>query len=149
MVERIRLNLDKKADATKRDATEVRRIKASTDKVGYGSPPKHSQFKPGQSGNFKGRPKGIRNFKTDVHATLRSLVKITKDGRVRRITTQRASLEKLRADAFKCGNQRANEQLIRLAEKYPEPNVTVEAPLEASDQAILDSYVRRMTQAEN
>jgi hypothetical protein len=26
--------------------------------VGYGRPPRHTQFKPGQSGNVKGRPKG-------------------------------------------------------------------------------------------
>ena len=30
-------------------------------KVGPGSPPKEYQFKPGQSGNPKGRPKGARN----------------------------------------------------------------------------------------
>ena len=29
--------------------------------VGYGKPPAHSRFKPGQSGNPKGRPKGARN----------------------------------------------------------------------------------------
>ena len=30
----------------------------SSDSVGYGKPPRHSRFKPGQSGNPKGRPKG-------------------------------------------------------------------------------------------
>ena len=30
------------------------------DKVGYGKPPKHSQFKKGQSGNPKGRPKEVK-----------------------------------------------------------------------------------------
>ncbi len=30
--------------------------------VGYKRPPKHTQFKLGQSGNMKGRPKGTRNF---------------------------------------------------------------------------------------
>ena len=29
--------------------------------VGYGKPPKHSRFKPGQSGNPSGRPRGSRN----------------------------------------------------------------------------------------
>ena len=33
--------------------------------VGRGKPPLHTRFKPGQSGNPKGRPKGVRNFKTD------------------------------------------------------------------------------------
>jgi hypothetical protein len=34
--------------------------------VGYGRPPKESQFKPGQSGNSKGRPKGSQNLKTKL-----------------------------------------------------------------------------------
>jgi hypothetical protein len=130
MVERIRLTA---------------KTKASIDKVGYGKPPKHSRFEPGQSGNPKGRPKGSRNFKTDVHATLQSPVKITKNGRPSKITTQRASLETLRVGALK-GDRRALEQLLRLAERYDEPKLAVDAPLEAGDQAILDAYVRRITQ---
>ncbi|MGY3346649.1 MULTISPECIES: DUF5681 domain-containing protein [unclassified Bradyrhizobium] len=145
MVERIRLNSNKNPGATERNATEVPPTKASTDAVGYGKPPEHSQFKPGQSGNPKGRPKGTRNFKTDVREMLQSPVNITKDGRIKSITTQRASLERLRSDALN-GNQRANENLLRYGEKLDEANVTVDAPLEAGDQAILDAYVRRVTQ---
>ena len=32
--------------------------------VGYRKPPVHTRFKPGQSGNPKGRPKGPRNLAT-------------------------------------------------------------------------------------
>ena len=32
--------------------------------VGYGRPPVNRQFKPGQSGNPRGRPKGSKNFPT-------------------------------------------------------------------------------------
>ena len=33
--------------------------KKSSSETGYGNPPIHSQFKPGQSGNPRGRPKGL------------------------------------------------------------------------------------------
>lgn len=46
--------------------------------VGYKRPPKHSQFKPGESGNKKGRPKGTKNFDTifDEQLNATRLVKI-------------------------------------------------------------------------
>jgi hypothetical protein len=37
------------------------RSKSSPYKVGYGRPPKATQFKPGKSGNPKGRPKGPKS----------------------------------------------------------------------------------------
>jgi hypothetical protein len=35
------------------------------ERIGKGNPPKVHRFKPGQSGNPSGRPKGKRNFYTD------------------------------------------------------------------------------------
>lgn len=35
--------------------------------VGYGKPPKATRFKPGQSGNPKGRPKGAKNKRPGLH----------------------------------------------------------------------------------
>lgn len=35
--------------------------------VGYGKPPAHSRFKPGQSGNPSGRPKGAKNKRLALH----------------------------------------------------------------------------------
>ena len=130
MVERVRLNP---------------KAKPSAAEVGYGKPPKHTRFKKGQSGNPKGRPKGTCNFKTDVQAMLKSPVKITNNGRVSQMSTQRASLETLRAKGFG-GHQRSLEQVLRYGEKYDEPEAAADAPLDASDQAILDAYVRRVMQ---
>jgi len=42
----------------------------SADRVGYGHPPQHSRYRPGQSGNPSGRPKGRRSFKNDIAAAL-------------------------------------------------------------------------------
>lgn len=42
-------------------------------KVGYGKPPKHTQWKPGQSGNPKGRSKKIAREKI-LRKAMRKLV---------------------------------------------------------------------------
>src|SRR5205814_10537808 len=60
--------------------------------VGYRKPPEGTRFKPGQSGNPKGRPKGVRNFETDLDETLRELVDVNKGGVRRRVTNQKAML---------------------------------------------------------
>jgi hypothetical protein len=48
------------SDSDQRKAARTDQPAASYD-VGFGKPPLHSRFKPGQSGNPKGRPKGSRN----------------------------------------------------------------------------------------
>jgi hypothetical protein len=38
--------------------------------VGYGRPPVHTRFKPGKSGNPKGRPRNTRNLRTIIQDVL-------------------------------------------------------------------------------
>lgn len=85
--------------------------------VGYGKPPKHSRFKKGQSGNPKGRPKGSRNFATDVKQTLNHPVRLSEDGRPRTISTQQAALYRLREKALN-GDVRALDRLLALAQTH-------------------------------
>jgi hypothetical protein len=49
--------------------------------VGPGRPPKDTRFKPGVSGNPKGRPKGSVNLRTRVTRQLRQRVPVTRHGR--------------------------------------------------------------------
>jgi len=83
-------------------------------KVGYRNPPKASQFKPGQSGNPRGRPKGVANLATDLAAELGEEVIISGGGgRPRQITKQRALIKALMAKALE-GDVRATTALLAL-----------------------------------
>ena len=58
--------------------------------VGYGKPPKHTQFEPGQSGNPRGRPKGTKNLKTDLMEELGEKILVREGEQARRVSKQRA-----------------------------------------------------------
>ena len=81
--------------------------------VGYGRPPKHTQFKKGQSGNPKGRKKGARGFKTDLKAEMNARVEITESGRQVILTKQQLLVKQLVAKALK-GDVRALSKLTDL-----------------------------------
>lgn len=83
-------------------------------KVGYKRPPKATQFKPGQSGNPKGRPKGVKNLATDLKEELEERITVTEGGKPLQVTKQRAMFKTLMAKALK-GDSRAANVLINLA----------------------------------
>ena len=79
--------------------------------VGYGKPPEATRFKPGKSGNPKGRPKGSLNLATDLSAELGEQITVREGGRQHRISKQRALVKSLMAKALQ-GDVRAFGQLI-------------------------------------
>ena len=82
--------------------------------AGYGKPPKSGMFKKGQSGNPKGRPKGVKNFQTELRSVLRSKVTVTVAGKPKLVSVVGAALMRLREKALK-GDQRAIEIVLGYA----------------------------------
>jgi hypothetical protein len=113
--------------------------------VGYCKPPFHTQFKPGQTGNPAGRPKGVRNLKSDVQRTLATPVKVKEGGRIRKKSTQESALMVLREKALS-GDSRALDRFLELAGRFNNDVAENEfQELIADDQAILDAYVAEVT----
>ena len=108
--------------------------------VGYAKPPKHSRFKKGRSGNPKGRPKGSRNFSTDVKETLEEPVRVTSQGKARTVSTQHAALMRLKEKALG-GDARALDRVIELARLYNDDEMAEAASrMDATDAEILSDY---------
>ena len=58
--------------------------------VGYGKPPKDTQFKKGSSGNPKGRPKKVRDFDLELLRQSNATIVINENGHPRRISKHEA-----------------------------------------------------------
>ena len=114
-------------------------------KVGYGRPPVHSRFKPGQSGNPRGRKKGTLNFATDLKRTLEAQITLTDPGKKpRKVSTQQAALLRLREKALK-GDARSLDRLLEFARIFHTgPTTEPTAATSIDDQAILDAYCEQI-----
>ena len=112
--------------------------------VGYGRPPQHTRFKPGQSGNRHGRSKGTRNLKTDLAEELGERIAINEGGRRRAVSKQRGMLKQLMAKALK-GDVRAANTVLGLVERLLDVRADPDtvAAIAAEDEDIVADFLRR------
>jgi Family of unknown function (DUF5681) len=111
--------------------------------VGYGRPPVGSRFKPGQSGNPRGRPKGTRNLLSDLRDELSEKIRIREGGKELRVSKQRAFVKSLVAAAVK-GDVRATTALVSLcARAFDERDSPEERKNSPADDEILEDFLAR------
>jgi hypothetical protein len=74
-------------------------LKDDDYEVGRAKPPKHSQFRKGESGNKAGRPKGSKNLSTLIMEAAHGQVTATIDGKKRKISKVQATTMQLATKA--------------------------------------------------
>ena len=89
----------------------------TVDAVGYKKPPTHSRFKPGQSGNPKGRSRKRKGSAQLLQEVLDATCIVSEKGVAKKISLQQLVYKVLVANAVK-GQPRASAQLFKLMHDY-------------------------------
>ena len=127
-------------DDGKKKRRPVVRLRLEDDDVGYGKPPRRHQFKPGQSGNPKGRKKGVKNEITILQELLQHKVSLNERGKTRKIILVEAILRKVAEDCLR-GNIKSVGFLLN---RYyaAAAGDAAQADLGEDDKAVLEAYLR-------
>jgi Family of unknown function (DUF5681) len=110
-------------------------------KVGYGRPPKATQFAPGKCPNPRGRPRGSRPVAAILKDALSRKVTITENGKTRRVSALDGMLRRAVSDGLR-GDKGAQKFVLSLVERYadsPETTINLDELL-AEDRTILAGY---------
>lgn len=146
-----RLDRRHSTNATSRakDSAEGREAspqEANAYKIGYGKPPEHTRFKPGQSGNPRGRRRGARHVKTILEEALTAPVAVSNGGQKKMMRLIDAIASQLTRKGAS-GDTAALRLLFDLASRY---NVLMEEDekyngaeeVSAEDQSTIEELKR-------
>jgi len=124
--------------------------RGSSRGTGYKNPPRHTRFRPGQSGNPKGRPKGSRNLVKDVEKELAAQVFINEHGTRKKIPIRRLIAKQLINLAAK-GDLKGIAMVLSTlgaAEHDPADSAPQDVPNRPEDELVMASIVRRIRSME-
>jgi hypothetical protein len=128
-----------------------RRTPTSSDyAVGYRRPPESTRFKPGISGNPKGRPKGSQPVAAMLQEIIKQKIAVTENGKTRSLPVLEIMLRRLANDAMR-GEQRSIKFLLSLLEHYGDSSQTTLqlGEMLAEDAEILAEYLDETSVAES
>jgi hypothetical protein len=128
----------------KRKPPTKRRTQPAADDndVGYGKPPRANQFKPGESGNPKGRPTGAKSEATILQDLLQHKIGLSERGKMRRITLHEAILRRIAEDCLK-GNTKSAAFLLNRYHALTS-NEPDESGLSDDEQTVLETYLKKL-----
>src|SRR6516165_11943941 len=109
--------------------------------------PRTAALKPGRSGNPRGRPKGVRNLRSDFNEVMTKRVRIREDGELRYVSRQEALLLSLCVKALQ-GDTRASGQLLaRWAKTELHDTQSSQSNVTTNDRVIVEDFVRQNNEA--
>jgi uncharacterized protein DUF5681 len=126
---------------------EKERTKSRHGPVGYGNPPEDTRFKPGKSGNPRGRPRGSLSVATVLKKSLCEKIFINENGRRKKVSKFEAALKQL-VNLATSGELRAIQLLSALArsvEEPPDQQSCQQAELVDTDQKVLSGILKRLS----
>ena len=123
--------------------------KSPTSDVGYGRPPHHSQFKKGQSGNPKGRPKGSKNLSTYIEQELKQKITVTENG-VRKCIPKKQAIAKQFVNKAASGDLKTVPLLLNEERNATQQTgaAPADTPMTDEDERVIESLVRRIRDSE-
>lgn len=124
-----------------------------TQDRGYGKPPREHQFKPGQSGNPKGRPKGSKNLGKQIIDMMEQKIPVTMNGETKRLQANIAIIQAQLVKAMK-GDRKAAEMCLNLYDREVSKSEALQSgrakrELSLADKMALEELRERLSVSPN
>jgi Family of unknown function (DUF5681) len=113
--------------------------------VGYGRPPVANRFKPGTSGNLKGRPKGAKNLKSLIREAMIASIPIQEGEKTRRVSRLEGVVLRQIQSALR-GNDKSAMAVVKMALQLGflhDSGDPAEISLNREDEQILNELLAR------